>query len=139
MALPDTIKYLSSNGNPPDGLINAIKNVYSISNPLTSGIINLSPSSTDSGNVETVVLWNSNVWTTKKEEGSYLQLQFPKRFIFLSGYSLRGTTTYYYSKTWRVEGFNEGEESDKTKWTLLARNTSSERNYCGNSDVYEYN
>ena len=55
-----------------------------------------------------------------------------KRFVFLSGYSLRGTNNYFYSKKWRVEGFNEDEENDKTKWALLARNTSSERNYCNN-------
>ena len=134
MDLPDTIKYLSSKGSPPDGLINAIKNVYHISNPLTSGIINLSPSSTDSGNVQTVVLWNSNLWQTKREEGPYVQFRFPERFVFLSGYSLKGNDGGYYSKKWRVDGFNEGEENNKTKWTLLARNTSAEKSYCGRGD-----
>ena len=98
MTLPDTIKFLSSNGSPPDGLIHAIKNKYSITNPLSSGIIKLSASSTYLGNIQTVVLWNSDMWNTDMAVGSYVQLQFPKRFVFLSGYSLKGTDSYFYSK-----------------------------------------
>ena len=130
MTLPDVIKYTSSNGNPPDGLINAIKTVYGIENPLTAEIIKLDKSSTYKGNIETVVLWNSG-WRTNTEVDSYVQLQFPKRFVFLSGYSLKGSGGFY-SKKWRVEGFNQGEENDKSKWILLARNTSTERGFCGN-------
>ena len=125
MTLPDIIRRISSNGSPPDGLINAIKTVYKITNPLTSGIIKLDASSTYSGNVETVVLWNSDKWMTNSEVGSFVQMKFPKRFVFLSGYSL---------KKWRVEGFNEGEENDPSKWTLIARNESDQRNFCGNHD-----
>ena len=131
MSLPASIKYASSNGSPPDGLINAIKTKYGIQNPISSGIIKLEASSTASGNIETVVLWNTDCWRTKSESGSYIQLQFSQRYVFLSGYSIGEVSTgSYYSKTWRVQGFNPGEKNSPNKWSLLSRNTSAERNLC---------
>ena len=134
MTLPSVIGPINSKGNPPDGLINEIKTKYSIANPITAGIVTPTASATQKGSVDTVILWDSFNWYTSIDSGSYLQLFFPKRYIFLSGYSLRGIADgFHYQKKWRVEGFNIGEENDKDKWTLLARNTSTERSFCNNN------
>ena len=69
--------------------------------------------------------------------GPYFQLEFPKSFLFLSGYSMKGIIrsgeNTCYQKSWRIEGFNKGEESDTSKWKLIGRNSSSEDNFCGST------
>ena len=133
MVIPSVIGPIDSGGNPPDGIINAIRNTYSISNPITEGIVVPTASSTQYGTVGNVVMWNSTLWSTPQMTNPYLQLEFPKRLLFITGYSLKGHAgnSYCYQKSWRVEGFNKGEEEYPSKWTLISQNTAAEKNFCG--------
>ena len=134
MLLPDVIGPISSKGNPPDGIITEIKSKHNVIDPIQSKIVIPTASSSYSNYaVSTVIFWNAPNWHTKGEKGSYLQLQFPRRKIYLTGYSIKGISDSdrCYQKTWRVEGFNHDEKNCKEKWTFLARNYANETNFCG--------
>ena len=135
MSIPDKIGPINPSGNSLSGIINHLKEQYSINNPREKGIVVPTASSTYQGSIDTVVTHGSSVWITAHDSPPYLQLQFPGRYLFPVGYSLRGVkagNTWCYSKRWRLEGFNPGEENDTSKWDLLARNSSLEQNFCLN-------
>ena len=134
MSLPSTIGPINPNGNTLCGIVNHLREQYSISDPVESRIIVPNASSTNQGNINTTLMHTNSVWNTKSDSPPYYQLQFPGRYLYPIGYSLQGVTQsnvkWCYSKRWRVEGFNPGEENDPSKWDLLARNSSSEQNFC---------
>ena len=133
--IPSVIGPISPS-NPPNGIIHTIRTNHGISNPVTEGIIKPTALNTDSGSINNVVL-SSGDWATTQtlNPSPFFQLEFPNRFLFLSAYSMKGisNTGWCCQSKWRIEGFNKENEGDSSKWTLLGRNTSSEKNFCGDS------
>ena len=136
MGLPLVIGPIEPKGNTLEGIFDEIKTKYNISNPVEKGIVIPSASSTGFGTINTIILWDSEAWANKLgDEIPYAQIHFLGKKLQITSYSLRGvyssSMSYYYSKKWKVEGFNDGEEGDKDKWDVLAENTSSEGDFCG--------
>lgn len=135
MTLPNVIGPINPNGNTLSGIINEIKNKYGFKDPISSKFVIPNSSYVNPGNVETVVLWNANTFRTrlKSSEDVFVELWFPNRYLYITAYSLQGISdnTIYYQKEWKVEGYNQGEENVRSKWVLLAENTSSQGDFCG--------
>ena len=149
MTLPNVIGATQRDNSSLSGIIYEIVNTYKIKDPISSKIVIPSASSNTDGNVRTLVLWDSFLWRTVKTIGvePYFQLKFPKRYVIPTAYSLRGIlseTERCYTRKWVIYGFNKGEENDRSKWDVLAENTSDEHSFCGTSiycntdEVYTY-
>ena len=88
------------------------------------------------GTASILVNWDSLVYVAKGSATDlpWVQLSFPKGYIFPTAYSMRGVykenSGYRFATSWDVFGIKEGEEKDENKWELLATNTSSESTYC---------
>ena len=137
MVLPNSISSIKTKDNELKGIIYQIINKYNIANPLTNNIIELNSSITQNGDRNTVVLWNQ-YWQTflKKPNEVFIQMKFPGRYLFPSGYSMKGTEIgRHYAKKWSLQGFNEGDENNRNNWELLNENTAAEGGYCKNVEV----
>ena len=94
-SLPNKIGPINPKGNNFSGIIYEIKNKYLVENPLSEHIIELSYSSnTYNSYYETVVMWNHDVWQTwfYQPNEVFLQMKFPGRYLYPTGYSIRGVT-----------------------------------------------
>ena len=120
------------NENSLSGIIYLLKHKYNIKNPIESGLVVPSATTAWNGNVNTTVLWDSDLWRTYNNP--YLQFEFPDGLIYPTGYSFRGVlpgNKYCYGSSWTLYGFNKGEESNTDKWNILSTNTAAEKSYCG--------
>ena len=81
--------------------------------------------------VESIVLWNTDFYGTSFTTNAWIQLTFPKRYIFPTAYSLRGSKGWVHAKSWNVYGIHEGdEEKGDSSWDLLGQNDSTQSPYC---------
>ena len=127
MSLPDVIGPISPNGDDMNGIIYTIR--QTISDPISSGIIKAT--GTGSSNPNNVVLSSSSsYWGSSNSIGSYIQFEFINRHLKPTHYSFRGCLGLCFAKTWKLFGFNDGEENDDSKWILLGDNASSGSSYC---------
>jgi hypothetical protein len=128
--IPKTI-YANSGFDPFGGIISKIKK-YS-NNPIADNIVVPSAVTTPYGNCNYTVNWDGD-FATMEGSNAYLIIQFPGKYLFPTHYTIRGVKTNYwaYPKTWKVFGYNKGEENDSNRWTLLAFNESTVNTYCGN-------
>ena len=133
MVFPSVIG-IEPNGNGLNGIIYSLKNNYGITNPIESGIIELTSTQSYSGSIEnTIVGWEKVCWVTYLNYSNpYYQVYFPKGRIEISGYSLRGCGEgWFYPKKWKVFGFNDDDKNDESKWDELGENFStSSQPYC---------
>ena len=132
MSIDSTIGPIKANGNTLSGIFYQIINKFKVSDPITSGIVELSTNGELLGSIENVVLWESDFYsylTTGVDV--YLQMKFPRRYLLPTGYSIRGSSGNCYSTKWKFFGFNEGEETSESKWKLLGENTTTETGLCG--------
>ena len=80
-----------SQGHFLKGIIYNLVNILKISDPIASRYVIPTASSTLVGNVETLVLCNSNSFQTSFTlDKPWIQLEFSKRYIFPNAYSMRG-------------------------------------------------
>ena len=137
-SLPNTIGPINIVDNSLNGIIYELKNKYFIENPLSEHVIELSSTNTYMGNVETVVLWNYDTWQTflKAPNEVFVQMKFPGRYLYPTGYSIRGVTdqTRHYATRWIIHGFNEGDEEGRDNWDILSENSTSKVSFCGSSE-----
>ena len=140
MGIPGQIT-VEPNGNALNGIIYEIKSRYD-PNPITSGVIKPSSEGTDSSSEtdisNTIVEWEKSCWLSlTSSQKPFYQVYFPKRWIQITGYSLRGCSKWAYPKKWKVYGFNEENKNDQSKWDELGDNVStSSQPYCyTNSDT----
>jgi hypothetical protein len=122
--------------NELNGFIYKLKNELNV-NPINDGYVIPSSISTYIGSLNTIINWDTFLYQTGSGSLSnppWVQLSFPKRYFFPTAYSMRGIYEENYGRifatSWNVYGIREGDESDESKWDLLATNTSSESTYC---------
>ena len=123
--------------NELNGIISKIKNVYKI-NPINDEYVIPSSSGGDVGNVNTVVLWDNYLHQTcvLSNAIAWIQLSFPKGYIYPNAYSMRGTyeenNGRYFPLSWIIYGIYEGDIGNQNKWVKLGENNVSESTYCNN-------
>ena len=122
--------------NGLNGIINKLKSVYKV-DPITEEYV--IPSSNDNclGNVNTLVLWDNYVFQACGNGiKPWIQLSFPKGYIFPNAYSMRGTyeESYgrFYPTSWTVYGIYGGDINNPNKWVKLGENNVNESTYCNN-------
>jgi hypothetical protein len=130
--IPNTI-YANVGFDPFGGIINEIKK-YS-NNPITDKIVIPTALPSSWGNCNYTVNWNGDFASLDRND-AYLIIRFPGRYLFPTHYTIRGVSAsrWHYAKTWKVFGYNKGEENDSNSWTLLAYNESTSDTYCGNAE-----
>ena len=84
-----------------------------------------------------LITWDTYVFQTAagtETDLPWIQLSFPRGFIYPTAYSMRGTyekaAARQFATSWYVFGIHEGDENDESKWDLLAMNLSSESTFC---------
>ena len=123
----------SPQGHELKGIIYKLKEVLGVKDPIASNyVIPSSVGDRDSSyNVKSLVLWNANFYGTSYVANAWIQLTFPKRYIFPTAYSLKGYKNYCHAKSWNVYGIHEGDENkDKSSWDLLGENDTTQSPYC---------
>ena len=128
-------------GNNLNGIIYSLKNKFNIANPIDDGIIVPSGTTTESrsSNIEnTIVGWSESCWATvNTDPNPFYQIYFPKHWLLVSGYSLRGCSLWSYPKKWKVFGFNEENKNNESKWDELGENSStSSQPFCYTTSTY---
>ena len=140
MTLPSYFN-VQTQGNELKGIIYEIKEKYKIDNPVSAKIIEPKSIGASTGSLDSIVLWNEDVFSTSVVENAWIQIGFPRRFIFPTAYSFRGplSSNWRYAKAWNVYGIHE-EDDDKSasEWDLLGSNKTSESTYCVTLTSYEY-
>ena len=126
--LPPTIGPIKPSGDVLKGIFYELKKY--VANPVSENIVTLY-STTSKGNIESVVMWNGD-WATRIGT-EYLEISFPKHYLFPTHYTLRSPSmSYYYPKKWIVYGYNsESDRSDQNKWVELHKGISSDSVFCG--------
>lgn len=122
--------------NELNGIIYKLKNDLKI-DPIKGKHVVPSSIKDGIGTASILVNWDSLEYNAVGSETDlpWVQLSFPKGYIFPTAYSMRGVykdenTGYIFATSWDVFGIKEGDEKDENKWELLATNTSSESTYC---------
>ena len=111
------------------GIINELISNYHVTDPIFSTIIIPQTSGTYGGSIKNIITWSDNYQSGPTKP--WVQLTFPGRRFIPIGYVIKSPNrNICYAKEWKVEGFNEDEEYDSTKWTLLALHNTSQSNYC---------
>ena len=77
------------NGNDLKGIIYKIKNTLGISNPISKNIVIPRAVGDSEGIIDSLVLWDSNYYTSKRVADSWVQLSFPGRFIRVTPIEIR--------------------------------------------------
>ena len=127
MPLPSIIGPILPNGHNLSGIIYTLRSKYGINDPITNEIIIPYCNNNVTSIPNNIILW-TGFWGSGFGSESlqvYLELKFPDRYIFPTGYSLKGSKLdYYYPTEWKVYGYNE-EQRDKGEdlWTLLEHRT----------------
>ena len=135
MIIPRSIK-AKAEGNELKDIIYTLKTKYKVTNPIEENFVKPISIGGRQGNINTLVLWDSEGYGTTKVSGSYVQLSFPQSTIYPTAYSFKGpvsqsSTWWCYTKAWNIYGIKEGDEDkDVNSWDLLGSNNTQEAPYC---------
>ena len=122
--------------NALNGIISKLKNVYNITPIDEEYVVPSSNSGGGQGKVKTLVLWDNYLYQTcgYSEAGTWMQLSFPKGYIYPNAYSMRGTYEAnfgrYFPTSWIVYGIYEGDIDDANKYIKLGENKINDSTYC---------
>ena len=125
MSLPEYIeaKDIPTGSNEPCGIICKLKS--QVSNVLTY-IEATSTSAINHGQLSYIVSWE-DLFQTKNDQNSYVQIEFKDRYIFPTHYSFRGWDgSYSYHKEWDIYGYNSLNNDEE----LITTNTSADSTFC---------
>ena len=128
-------------GHDLKGIIYKIVNSLGVSDPIASNLVVPAASGTYAGNVSTLVLWDLKSFQTAGTTGKpWVQLEFPKRYIFPSAYSMRGIAPGEnggcFANKWKVYGIYEGDIDVPDYWVALGINDTTEAPYCNKISIY---
>lgn len=123
--------------NELNGIIYELKNKYKI-DPINDNYIIPSAVNDKQGTRTTIVTWSSYIYRAAGSNGdkndAWVQLTFPRGYIFPTAYSMRGVystkSSPCFAKSWDVYGIFDGDLNDESKWDLLGQNDTSQSIYC---------
>ena len=82
--------------------------------------------STNAGNVQTIVKWDSYWQSQSNNKDAFLQIEFKTRFVHPTHYSLKSKKGFQYATEWYLYGYNTMNEEP----TLLSTDSSVDSTYC---------
>jgi hypothetical protein len=122
--------------NELNGIIYKLKNELKV-NPINDGYVIPSAIRDNVGTPSILVNWDSLIYQAGPGSATnlpWIQLSFPKGYIFPTAYSMRGVyetnTGRTFAIEWNVYGIFEGDENSENKWELLVTNNNTESTYC---------
>ena len=125
MCIPDIIEADTSTDIEPHGIIYSIRKV--VSNDKILKYVNASTTARNiEGSLETLVKWDTFSRSSDSQD-AYVQVEFKNRFVNPTKYSFKGIAGNYFSKEWKLYGFNSPNEEP----TLLSTASSLGTSYCG--------
>ena len=135
--IPSKLKVPLVTKSALNGIIYKLKNEFNV-NPIDDFYVVPTASSVNSGfDVKTIVSWDAAAFQTSPGSESnlpWIQLNFPRSYIFPTAYSIKGTyetnSEKMFASEWEVYGIKDGDENKEHNWQLLATNKSSETSFC---------
>ena len=125
MKVPDVItaKTIPTGADEPHGIIHKIRN---IANDDAFSYVSATAQAKEIGDEEALINWSGPL-VSRSEQGSYIQIEFKKGYVFPTFYSLRGKyASYSITKEWVLYGLNAADETPKE----IASNTSVGSTFC---------
>ena len=130
--------------NELNGIIYKLRNDLNV-DPIKAKYVVPSSIKDCAGTASIIVNWDSSVYQAVGDSSNFpwIQLSFPKGYIFPTAYSMREVyrefSLFTFATSWDVFGIKEGYEKDENSWELLATNNLNESTYCTGSSHFGCN
>ena len=125
MSVPDVIEAnaIPNGADEPHGIIYKIRD---IANDDVLSYVSATAQTKNKGSEEEVVKW-SGFLRTSETQGSYMQFEFKKGYVFPTFYSFKGSQSNgYICKEWDLYGLNTSDGTPER----IASNTSVDSTFC---------